>query len=87
MASRSSFGVPPSICSARTPERMNSSRMWMRVRDADGKDDGLPALAELVPMRDDIADQLRLVHAVGKLVLDIVAGDGLHAFKSGSTGA
>ena len=29
-----------------------------RMRDVDGERDGLPALAELVPMRDDVADQL-----------------------------
>ena len=43
------------------------------VLDADGEADGLPALAELVPMGDDVADQLGRVHALGELALDIVA--------------
>src|SRR5215471_11885537 len=72
MASRSSSGVPPSRCSARTPERTNSSqrcRLWATLQ---ANATGLPALAELVPMRDDVADQFRVIHPGGEFVLDIV---------------
>lgn len=32
-----------------------------------------------VPGRDDVANQVRAVHALGELAFDIVAGDGAHA--------
>ena len=44
-----------------------------RVRDVDREGDGLPPLAEFVPVGDDVADQLRPVHALGELGLDVVA--------------
>ena len=68
------FGVEPSMCSARTPDLTNSSRMWTECADADRKGHGLSTFAELMPVRDDIADQLRLIHALGKLLLDVIAG-------------
>ena len=58
-----------------------------RMRDVDGEGHGLPALAELVPVRDDVADQLRAIHAVGELGLDIVAGWMRTPVRSGLTGA
>ena len=74
MASRSSLGVAPSRCSARTPERTNSSRMCSAVATLTRERDGLPALAELVPVGDDVADELSVVHALGELALDVVTG-------------
>ena len=53
------------------------------VRDVDRERDGLPALAELVPVGDDVADQLGNVHAVGELDLDVVAGYRAHAGQVG----
>ena len=53
------------------------------VRDVDGEGDGLPALAVLVPVRDDVADQLGAIHAVGELGLDVVAVTGVHAAEIG----
>ena len=44
-----------------------------RVADAAGEGDGLAALAVLEPVRDDVADELVLVHPLGKLRLDVVA--------------
>jgi hypothetical protein len=38
----------------------------------DCKADGLAALAIAMPMRNDVADQVAAVHALGKLHLDIV---------------
>src|SRR6516225_778465 len=38
-----------------------------------------PALAELMPMLDDIADELRPIHALGELGFDVVALAGFHA--------
>ena len=55
----------------------------MAVRDVDRERDGLPALAELVPMGNDVADQLGNVHAVGELALDVVAGLRLHPAQVG----
>ena len=52
---------------ARTPARRNSSRMWTEWLTPDGEGDGLAALAEPVPVRDDVADELGRVHALGKL--------------------
>ena len=43
------------------------------VRDVDGEGDGLSPLAVFVPVRDDVADQLRPIHALGELAFDIVA--------------
>ena len=53
------------------------------VCDVDGKDDGLPSLAELGVMLAQVPDQLRGVHAVGELPLVIIALDGPHALKVG----
>ena len=44
------------------------------VSYADGEDHGLPALAVLVPMRDDVADQLWAIHPLGEFCLDVVTG-------------
>ena len=49
------------------------------VRDVNGEDNRLAALAKLVPIRDDVADQGVLVHARGELALVVVAGDGVDA--------
>ena len=46
-----------------------------RVRDVDREADGLSALAVFVPVRDDVADQLRPIHALGELAFDVIAGD------------
>ena len=82
MASRSGFGVPPSMCSARTPDLMNSSRRWTLVRDVDREADGLPALTVFVPVRDDVADQLgRSMRSASWL--HIVAAFGAHAGQVG----
>src|SRR5215469_393752 len=43
-----------------------------RMRNIAGEGDGLFALAELVPMGNDIADELGVVHSGGKFGLDIV---------------
>ena len=52
-----------------------------RVRDVDGEGDGLSALAEFMPVRHDIADQLGAIHAVGELTFVVIAGDGAHALE------
>ena len=52
-----------------------------RVLHVDREGDSLAPLAELQPMRDDIADQFRLIHAIGELDFDIVAGLDLDAFQ------
>ena len=49
------------------------------MRDVDAESDRATAVAVFVPMRDDVADQFGAIHAVGELVLDIVASDGVHA--------
>ena len=54
-----------------------------RMRDVDGEGHRLPALAKLVPVRDDVADQFRPIHAVGKLGFDIVAGLDANACQIG----
>src|SRR5262249_51311674 len=43
------------------------------------KDNGLAPFAVLEPMLDDVADQLRPVHAVFELALDVVASPRLNA--------
>src|SRR3974390_3026550 len=49
----------------------------------DGERDRLSALAELMPVRADIADELRAVHPLGQLRLDVVAGLRADAAKIG----
>src|SRR5262249_33640397 len=44
------------------------------VADAAGEGDSLAVLAVLEPVRDDVADELVPIHALGELGLDIVAG-------------
>src|SRR5262249_44665454 len=44
------------------------------MTDAAGEHDGAPAIAVLMPVRDDVADKLRLVHAFGELGFYVVAG-------------
>src|SRR5215813_11624165 len=51
------------------------------MTDAAGEGDGLAALAIFVPVRDDVADELVPVHALGELGLDIVAGLRLDAVQ------
>ena len=51
------------------------------MRDVDGEANRFAAFAMLVPMRDDIADQVLAVHALGELRLDIIADAGLDATK------
>src|SRR5215470_7461213 len=43
------------------------------MSDARRKDDGVASCCEAMPMGDDVADELRLVHALGKLRLDVIA--------------
>ena len=83
VASRSSIGVEPSICSARTPERDEFVADVDRVTDAGGKADGLSALAVFEPVADDVADQFRPVHAVGEFALDVVAVPDVNAMQIG----
>ena len=52
-----------------------------RVLHTDGKANGFAALAVFVPMGDDVANQLRPVHPLGKLALNVIAGLHLHALK------
>ena len=47
--------------------------------DVAGESDGLPALAEFVPVGDDVADELGVVHALGELALDVVTAPNPHA--------
>ena len=54
-----------------------------RMRDVDREGHRLAALAELVPVRDDIADQLRPIHAIGELRLDVIAGLGANTGEIG----
>src|ERR1700730_1380628 len=53
------------------------------MRDVDRERHRLAALAELVPVGDDVADQLRLVHAIGELGLNVVAGLSTNACEIG----
>ena len=82
-ASRSGFGVAPSTCSARTPDFDELVADVQRVCDVHGEADRLPAFAVLVPMGDDVADEVRTVHPIGELAFDIVADAGLDAFQVG----
>jgi hypothetical protein len=52
-----------------------------RVLDVDGEANRLPLLAELVPVADDVADEIVAVHPFGELGLDIVADAGLDALQ------
>ena len=47
VASRSGFGVVPSMCSARTPDLDEFVADVNRVRDVDGKGDGLSPLRRI----------------------------------------
>jgi hypothetical protein len=53
------------------------------VADAARERDGLAALAVFVPVGDDVADELIVVHALGELGLDVVALLGAHAAQIG----
>ena len=44
----------------------------------------LPTFAKLVPVGDDVADQLRAIHALGQLSLVVIAGLDANAFEIGS---
>ena len=71
------------MCSARTPDADEFIAQVDRVRDVDREGDGLSALAVLVPVRDDVADQLGPIHALGELAFDVVAGDRADALQIG----
>ena len=70
-----------------TPDFTNSSLTCTRVRDVDAKHQRLSALAKLVPIADDIADEIVAVHAVGELTDDIIALARFDALRSGLAGA
>jgi hypothetical protein len=74
IAARSSIGIEPSRCSARTPGAHEFVADVDAVADAAGEGHGLAALAILEPVRDDVADELVPIHALGELGLDVVAG-------------
>ena len=82
-ASRSGFGVVPSMCSQRTPDFTNSSRMWMLCWTLTANATVRRRSTKLVPVANDVADQLGAIHPVGELVLDVVAEPGMHAFQVG----
>src|SRR5262249_58320401 len=52
-----------------------------RVRHVDRKQNRLPPLAVLVVLRADVANELGLVHPLGKLTLIVFAGDKADAFQ------
>ena len=73
-ASRSALGVEPSMCSARTPDLTNSSRRWIECATLTAKATVFrrsPNLCQCVTMSPT---SLRLVHALGELRLDVIAG-------------
>src|SRR5215207_198100 len=74
--SRSGFGVPPSMCSARTPDSMNSFRRWTECETLTAKATVFRRSPNLCQWLDDIANQLRAIHALGELRLGIVPGLG-----------
>ena len=51
------------------------------MRDTCREHHGLAALGETVPVAYDVANELDLVHALGKLPLDIIALPRVHAFQ------
>ena len=51
------------------------------MRDVNAEHQSLPALAVLVPVADDIADQIVAVHPVGKLIDGVIALPGLDALQ------
>ena len=73
------LGVSPSMCSALTSDLRNSSRIWIECADAAGEDDGRPALSDLIPVRDNVAHELVVVHTALKLPDRIVARLGFNA--------
>ena len=58
---------------------MNSSRMCSECATLTAKQTVLPPLAVLVPVGDDVADQVGAVHALGELRFDVIADAGLDA--------
>jgi hypothetical protein len=55
-----------------------------RMRDVDAEHQGLPSLAVSVPVGDDVADQIVAVHAIGKLLDDVIPLPGLDTLQIGS---
>ncbi len=55
--------------------------------DTGREDDGAPTLGQAMPMGDDVADQLPVVHPLGELLLDIVAALDQTPDRSGREGA
>ena len=53
------------------------------VRDVDCEGDGAPPFAEAVPGRDDVANQLFRVDALGQRALDVIAARNSDAFQVG----
>jgi len=53
------------------------------VTNAAGKRDRAPTLGVLVPVGNDVPDQLGAIHTVGKLILGIVAIADRDAFEIG----
>src|SRR5262245_312266 len=51
------------------------------MSDATGEGHCPAVFAVLEPVRDDVADQLVAIHAIGELTLDVVARDGAHALQ------
>ena len=47
--------------------------------DVAGEGDGLPGVAVFVPVGDDVADELGVVHALGEFALDVVTAPNPHA--------
>src|SRR3984893_13883188 len=52
-----------------------------RVLNIDREANRLPLLAELVPVADDVADEIVAVHPFGELGLDIIADAGFDALQ------
>ena len=51
------------------------------VADIGGEHHGLAALGQAVPVGNDVADELRPVHALGEFAFNVVAGMGVDAFE------
>ena len=85
--SRSPLGVEPSTCSARAPDFQELVPEVDRVRHAGCEDHRPEAVGMPVPVRDDVADQLGLVHTLCELRLDIIPFGNFHALEIGVEGA
>ena len=83
ISSRSSFGVEPSRWSQLTPDFLNSSRMWIEWPTPVANTTVRRPSASRCQWRDDVADQLRPVHAFGELAFNPVTGLHRHARQVG----